>query len=339
MHVFITGIAGFMGSHLADYFLADGHQVSGNDHLRGGERAHVPAGSTFHEVDCCDLEAMKRCLRGVDVVIHCASMAHEGFSVFGPVAVTRDNVMASVTVFTAAIDCGVRRIVYCSSMARYGEGPSPAVPFTEGLPTAPVDPYGIAKVTCESMLRNLAETHGVEWSIVVPHNVFGPRQKYDDPYRNVVAIMANLMLQGRQPFIYGDGEQQRAFSPIGLVTESIARVALHEKAELLLNIGPSDSGLTINALAQKVAGAVGFAPLAPVYVGQRPLEVKRATCDCRKAAAVLDLQHRDPDTDFHHTLDALVAYIRTQGPKAFDYHATLEIDSGQTPATWQRRLM
>ena len=207
-HVFITGIAGFLGSHLADSLLALGHQVSGNDHLGGGYRDNVPEGATFFELDCCDTSGMREATQGVDVIVHAASAAHEGLSVFSPALITRDNMQASASTFSAAASNQVKRVVYCSSMARYGAN---EVPFHEGMSPAPEDPYAISKVAGEALLKNLAETHGFEWVIAIPHNIIGSRQKYDDPFRNVASIMINLMLQGRQPYIYGDGLQKRSF--------------------------------------------------------------------------------------------------------------------------------
>lgn len=96
-----------------------------------------------------------------------------------------------------------------SSMARYG---SQETPFTEDMTPMPQDPYGIAKYASEMLVRNVCYTHGMDFVILVPHNIIGPRQKYDDPFRNVVSIMINRALQGKQPIIYGDGNQMRCFS-------------------------------------------------------------------------------------------------------------------------------
>ena len=115
-----------------------------------------------------------------------------------------------MSIASAAIANGVKRFVYCSSMARYGT--QDVTPFTEDMICKPQDPYGICKYSAENILRCLCEVHGMELVIAVPHNIIGPRQKYDDPYRNVASIMINLMLQRRQPIIYGDGLQQRCFS-------------------------------------------------------------------------------------------------------------------------------
>ena len=95
-------------------------------------------------------------------------------------------------------------------MARYGDHGEKL--FTEDMETRPQDPYGIAKVASENLVKNICDTQGIKWVILVPHNIIGPRQKFDDPFRNVASIMTNRMLRGEQPIIYGDGTQQRCFS-------------------------------------------------------------------------------------------------------------------------------
>ena len=193
MRVFVTGAAGFLGSHLAQAFLSSGNDVVGCDNLIGGELENLPEGIEFETADCCDVKAMKRLIRGVDVVYHCAAVAPEGYSVFAPAIISQHVYQNTAAVLAAAANENVRRFVFCSSMARYGVG---RPPFSEDQPTAPETPYSIAKVAAEMLVANLAETHGFEHVIAVPHNIIGPKQKYDDPYRNVAAIMINRMLQG-----------------------------------------------------------------------------------------------------------------------------------------------
>ena len=175
MKIFITGVAGFLGSHLADLMISQGHKVAGNDNMIGGYTDNVPQDVEFHQVDCCDLENMTKAMEGCDIVYHTAATAYEGLSVFSPVLVTRNIFEASVTTITAAIRNKVKRIVYCSSMARYGHHDE--LPYKESFECRPQDPYGIAKKAGEDVLRNLCETHGVEYVIAVPHNIVGPRQK------------------------------------------------------------------------------------------------------------------------------------------------------------------
>src|SRR5262249_54800032 len=156
--------------------------------------------------DCCDLKEVRKAVDGCQVAYHLAAAPHEGLSVFSPTVVTRNTYLSSVAVFTAACDARVKRVGFTSSMARYRRQ---HFPVHETQPPAPVDPYGIAKVASEKTMQVLCETHGVEYVNIVPHNIYGPRQKYDDPYRNVVAIMMNRLLQRKQPIIYGDGKQRR----------------------------------------------------------------------------------------------------------------------------------
>ena len=209
MNIFITGIAGFLGSNLADFYIKKGFSVSGCDNLVGGDLDNVSSKVNFVQADCEDLSKMKQLTKNIDVVIHAAAYAHEGLSVVSPNIICSNIVNASISVFSAAIQNKVKRIVFCSSIARYGEV---EIPYKENGPVNPSDPYGISKLAAEKILINLCNTYGVEYNIAVPHNIIGIKQKYDDPFRNVASIMINLMLQNRQPIIYGDGKQKRSFS-------------------------------------------------------------------------------------------------------------------------------
>ena len=209
MKVFVSGVAGFLGSHLADAFIHRGHEVVGCDNMIGGDLHNLPEGIQFEEADCGDVEKMKPLLTDVDLVYHCGAIATEGLSVFSPAIIAKHVYENTAGLLAAAASKRVGRFVYCSSMARYGRGNPP---FREDQPAAPVDPYGIAKYAGELLVQNVCDTHGMEYVIAVPHNIIGPKQKYDDPYRNVASIMINRMLQGKQPIIYGDGEQERCFS-------------------------------------------------------------------------------------------------------------------------------
>ncbi len=135
MRIFVTGVAGFLGSHLAEHLLEDGHEVVGCDNLIGGEIINVPPAVEFYQYDCVDRNSIARITKGCDVVFHCAATAYEGLSVFSPALVTRNIVDASASVFSAAIENRVKRIIYCSSMARYGTN---EVPFEEHFEPRPV---------------------------------------------------------------------------------------------------------------------------------------------------------------------------------------------------------
>jgi UDP-glucose 4-epimerase len=330
--VFITGVAGFLGSHLADAMLADGHTVIGIDNLIGGERANVPLGVSFGRVDCTDFTNVKRFSQNCDIVFHCAATAYEGLSVFSPSLISRNIVDASVTVFSAAIANRAKRIVHCSSMARYG---SQVTPFVETMPTRPEDPYGIAKVASEQMLKNLCITHDVDYVIAVPHNIIGPRQKYDDPFRNVASIMMNLMLQKRSPIIYGDGTQQRCFSYIDDCLSCLKTMAYSTEVRgQTINIGPDENPVTINKLYETIANVIGYSG-EPTYMPGRPREVKVAICSSNKARRMLGYK---TTTTLEQGLALMASWMRFRGTKKFNYHLPLEIVTDKTPKTWTDRL-
>ena len=333
MKIFITGVAGFLGSHLADEFLKDGHAVVGCDNLLGGYLDNVPEGVEFHQYDCNYYNSMVKITKDCDVVYHCAATAYEGLSVFSPYVVTKNIVQASVSMITASIANNVKRFVYCSSMARYGT--QDTVPFTEDMIPKPQDPYGIGKLSTELLLRNLSEIHGMEFVIAVPHNIIGPRQKYDDPYRNVASIMINLMLQGRQPIIYSDGEQKRCFS---FVQDDIDILKILATADGIsgevINIGPDDEFVSILHLAQIIADLLDF-DLQPIFKKGRPQEVLLANCSADKARALFNYK---TNVKLEDGLISMIDYIKKRGAKPFKYHLDLEIINDLTPETWKNKL-
>ena len=333
MKVFISGVAGFLGSHLADAYTRSGDQVVGCDNMIGGDLQNLPEGIEFQEADCGDVETMKRLLADVDLVYHCGAIATEGLSVFSPAIIAKHVYQNTAGLLAAAASERVKRFVYCSSMARYGKGDPP---FRESQPAAPEDPYGIAKYAGELLVRNVSETHGMEYVIAVPHNIIGPRQKYDDPYRNVASIMINRMMQGKQPIIYGDGEQRRCFSFVQDCVDPLVKMGTQKDlAGEVINIGPDEETVTINELARILATLIGF-NLDPIYVPSRPREVKDATCSADKARKLLGYKTQ---VSLREGLRSMVDWIREHGPKPFEYHLPIEIDSPLLPDTWKSRLI
>ena len=252
MKVLITGVAGFMGSHLADEFLKRGHSVVGIDNLIGGYYENVPVGVEFYAKDLGDFDSVEKHFHGIDLVVHTACTAYEGLSVFSPALVTRNTSHITTVAVSASIKHGVKKFVHMSSMARYGT--QDTVPFTEDMTPKPQDPYGIAKYGAELLIKNLCETHNMKYVILVPHNIIGPRQKYDDPYRNVASIMINRMLSDKQPIIYGDGSQMRCFSFMQDVINPLMIVCETDVADgQIINIGPDEEFITIKELAEMEA--------------------------------------------------------------------------------------
>ena len=333
MHIFITGIAGFLGSNLAEYYLKKNFKVSGCDNLVGGSLDNIDQNKiNFFKANCEDFEMMKKITKNVDILCHAAAYAHEGLSSFSPVLISSNNVTGSVSVFTAAIVNKVKRIVYCSSMARYG---NIKIPFKEEDELKPVDPYGVSKVAAENILKILSKTHNIEYNIAVPHNIIGPKQKYDDPYRNVVSIMINLMLQKKSPIIYGDGTQKRTFSDIDDCIYCLDKLLTDPQiVSQTVNIGPDEEYISINQLYYLLSNKLKF-NLEPKYLKDRPNEVKEANCSADKARKVLGYK---TSVSLDESLNKIINYIKEKGPKDFQYNYPLEINNEKTPTAWKEKL-
>jgi UDP-glucose 4-epimerase len=332
MHIFITGIAGFLGSNLADYYLNKNFKVSGNDNLVGGDIENVDKRVNFFGIDCENLDSMTKAMKGVEVVCHAAAYAHEGLSSFSPTLICSNNVTGSTSVFTAAIKNNVKRIVFCSSMARYGDI---STPFRETDILNPVDPYGVSKVAAENILIILSKTHNIEYNIAVPHNIIGPKQKYNDPYRNVASIMINLILQNRQPIIYGDGEQKRSFSDIQDCIFCLDKMITDPKIKSqTINIGPDEDFITINKIYALIANKMKFNKAA-INQSERPNEVRYANCSADKARKLLNYK---TSVSLDESLDKLIRFISQRGPKKFKYIYDLEIINDKTPNTWTKKI-
>lgn len=240
----------------------------------------------------------------------------------------------TTTVMSAAVKAGVKKVVHMSSMARYGT--QDVVPFTENLNPRPQDPYGIAKYASELIIKNISDTHGLKYVILVPHNIIGPRQKFDDPFRNVASIMANRILQGKQPIIYGDGNQKRCFSFMQDVIDPLMLACESQVVDgMTVNVGPDEEFITINDLAQRIAKLLDF-KLSPIYLPERPQEVKDANCSANLAR---DLLGYKTSTSLDEGLTQLVEWIKNQGARPFDYHLPIEFITEKTPKTWTEKLL
>lgn len=331
----ITGIAGFLGSYVADRMLNLGWEVVGVDNLAGGTLKNVHKDVTFYNEDCLNIEKMRELSKGCDIVFHAACTAHDGLSVFSPHEITQNTFQNTMSVLSASISNNVKKFVYCSSMSRYGV--QKQTPFTEDMKCNPQVPYAIAKYTSELAIKQLSKVHDFKYLILVPHNIIGPRQKYDDPYRNVASIMINRMLQGKQPIIYGDGNHQRCFSFISDVVDCIEKSITDDSIiNEIINIGPDEEFVTINFLAKTIAKLLNF-DLKPIYVDERPMEVEIATCSSDKARQLLGYETQ---VTLEEGLQQMINYIRKEGTKSFDYGLiNLEINNEKTPKTWKNKLI
>jgi len=257
MRAIVTGAAGFIGSHVAEFLVAAGWEVLAIDDLSGGVRENVPDGASFEQRDCGDeIDGLFSQFRPT-AVYHLAAYAAEGLSHHIPVFNYQNNVVATANVLSAAYRSGAEHFVFTSSIAAYGH-PVDDQPLSESSPCIPCDPYGAAKLACEHHIRAFCQYYGSpSYTIYRPHNVFGPRQNVSDPYRNVVGIFIRCAMLGEPLPIFGDGSQTRSFSHIGAVARSIAEAAWTPEAKNeTFNVG-GDQPMSVLELAKLIAKETG----------------------------------------------------------------------------------
>ncbi len=335
MKIFITGVAGFLGSNVANHMIKLGHTIVGVDNLCGGFLDNVNSKVEFYKQDCIDIERMKEYSKGCDVVFHAACTAHEGVSVFSPYFITQNTFQITMSVLSAAIQNNVKKFVFCSSMARYGY--QEVLPYTEDMVCNPQDPYAIAKYASELVIQRITSLNNMKYVIAVPHNIYGPGQNYRDPYRNVASIMINRMLQGKAPIVYGDGTQTRCFSYIDDVVEAFEKILLRDDLDgEVINVGPDKEFISINELVSILNNILGT-NYETIYMPGRPMEVHKAYCSSDKMRRLLGISSK---VQIHEGLEKLVDFIKTRGAKEFIYdNIPLEINTQITPKTWTRRIV
>ena len=289
--VLVTGAAGFVGSHLTSALVECGYRVYALDDLSGGFRENVDSRACFIPGSITDERLIKAVFaeERFEYIFHLAAYAAEGLSHFIKKFNYENNLIGSVNLINASINYGIKCFIFTSSIAVYG---SNQVPMTEAMVPIPEDPYGIAKLAVEQELRASHEMFGLDYIIFRPHNVYGERQNIGDPYRNVVGIFINQIMQGLPMTIFGDGEQTRAFTYIQDIVPTIANAPLNPCAlNQVFNIG-ADIPHTVNDLAQKVACAMGV-PTNVEYLPARH-EVKHAFSDHGKLQRVFGYNAKFP---------------------------------------------
>lgn len=325
MKVLVTGGAGFIGSHLVDKLINEGHDVSIIDDLSGGKTDNLSDRLKLYSFDCRNEDAMDHIFEREkpEVVFHLAANAAENKAQFSPVDITSRNYDASVKVLKAFIKNGGKRFVYTSSIAVYG---ALQTPFKETDRPEPEDLYGITKYAFEQTLKVMSKVHGFEFVIARPHNVYGPRQNMTDPYRNVMTIWMNAMLKNEPFYIYGDGEQKRCFSYVDDVVNALYKCGFENVSGKTFNIG-SDNVYSLNELADLLGS-----PIPPIHLPDRPQEVKEAISDHTEAKKYLD---------YKESVSLAEGVIRTwkwcqkQGPQKPRY-TELELESNKIPQNWRQ---
>jgi UDP-glucose 4-epimerase len=254
--ILVTGIAGFLGSHVAERLIANGHRVIGLDDLSGGVEANIPPEVHFFAGDICD-EKLVNSIFGhikIDAVVHCAAFASENLSHNCRLHTYRSIVQGSATLINAAVEFSTELFVSMSSIAVYGHQKPP---FYEHLKPEPADPYGAAKLCMELDLKAAHTNFGLNAIVFRPHNIIGTRQSLADLTRNVASIFIRQTLQGKSYTIFGNGLQTRGFSPVSYVAEVIAasidRPATWNRT---YNIG-GDDVITVLELAEMIDQLTG----------------------------------------------------------------------------------
>lgn len=213
MRYLVTGGAGFIGSNTVDELVRRGHAVTVLDDLSAGKEANlakVRQQITFIRGSITDREPVEKACQGADYVIHLAARTSVPRSVKQPLETNQINVDGTLNVLVAARDAGVRRVVFASSSSIYGD--TPTLPKHEGMPPAPISPYGVSKLVGELYGRVFHRTYGLDFVALRYFNVFGPRQDPGSPYSGVLSLFIAAMLNGGDPNVYGDGEQSRDFT-------------------------------------------------------------------------------------------------------------------------------
>lgn len=338
--ILVTGSAGFMGSHLVDSLLDLGHEVHGVDDLSWGYIENVNKQSKFTQLDLQDKQKTENYINGLkpEYVFHLAADATEGRSQFTPINSTQRNYGAYLNLLVPCIRNGMKKMILTSSMSVYGKQ---SAPFSEDMERRPEDIYAISKAAMEHATEILSKVFPFEYTIIRPHNVYGSRQNLADPYRNVIAIFINRILQGKNFFIYGDGNQKRAFSYIDDFTPYIVKAGFDDVANgEIFNIGPVEE-YSINQLADtvlKIFFPDGDIPehLKPQYLPPRPLEVADAWCTAEKAEKLLGYK---TSVSLEEGIRKMVEWAKQVGPMDFHYLDNLELVSDTAPETWTKKLL
>ena len=307
--ILITGVAGLLGSRLADWII-ENHpnvEVHGIDDLSGGYHENINPKVHFNKLDLSKsnygLEAVFDRIRP-DYVFHFAAYAAEGLSPFIRTYNYDNNLRSTAAIVNECIRYNVKRLVFTSTMAVYGYGEGGV--FSEDMKRAPIDPYGIAKMACERDIEVANEQHGLDYCIIRPHNVYGAKQNIWDKYRNVLGIWMYYHMEGQPITIFGDGSQKRAFSYIDDSLEPLWNAAiLPEASKQIVNLGGIHE-YTINEAADILAEVVGGAE--KVYLEKRH-EVHSAIPTYQKSIDVLKFEHK---TDLKEGLTKMWEWAQQQ---------------------------
>jgi UDP-glucose 4-epimerase len=299
--ILVTGGAGFIGSHIADRLVADGHSVIVVDNLSRGHREFVPETAAFHQLDIRDAAVRELIVREKPAVIcHLAAQIDVRQSVADPVADASVNILGTLNVVEGAREAGTRRVIFSSTGgAIYGE--AEVVPTPETYPARPLSPYGSAKLSSEVYLDYYQQVYGLSYAALRFANVYGPRQ---DPHgeAGVVAIFAERMLRGEQPIIHGDGLNTRDYVYVGDVVSAAAHL-IDKDVSGAFNVGTGKE-TTVNEIFRRLRDLTGAA-VEEVHGPAKVGEQRRSALDCARLRSL----GWSPSVDLEEGLRRTVAYF------------------------------
>lgn len=301
----VTGGAGFIGSHIAERLLSTGMETAVIDDLSMGKAEYVPEGARFYRGSILDGWVLKEALRGVDVVFHNAARVSIRDSFEGVCRDAETNVMGTVKLLHACARAGVRKVIYASSMAVYGNG-GDGVLKEKSSPLEPLSPYGTGKLAGERYGMQMSEYHGFDFAALRYFNTFGARQTFT-PYVGVITIFITALLQGRRPVIFGDGAQTRDFIHVEDVAEANVRMMSSPVNRAVINVG-TGRGTRVADIARLLIERINGG-IEPEHAGAPMGEPKDSVAD---VTAMKELLGFTPKTTLADRVDSLIEWNRAR---------------------------
>lgn len=304
----VTGGAGFIGSHIAQRLLSDGHTVHIVDNLATGKRENLDLLQAQHgerlrvfEVSITEGEALPGIFVGADTVFHQAALPSVPRSIANPLETHHNCATGTLNVLIAAREVGVRRVVYAASSSAYGDVEGEYK--VETMPPNPISPYGVAKLAAEYYCQVFTRVYGLETVCLRYFNVFGPHQDPTSQYAAVIPLFITAMLKGQRPTIFGDGTQSRDFTYIdNVVHGNLLASTSPDAAGQVMNLA-TGGRISLLDLVDKLNTLLGT-DITPVLTDDRPGDIKHSRADIEKAIELLDFSPIvDFDTGLKRTLD------------------------------------
>lgn len=302
----VTGGAGFIGCNIVRELLAKGRDVRVLDNFSTGHRKNLEDVASDVEVlegDIRSFHIVQQAMKGVEVVFHQGALPSVPRSIADPITSNDVNVGGTLNILHAAVDAGVRRVVFASSSSIYGN--SPCEVKDEGLPPMPLSPYAVSKLAGEAYFQVFHSIYGLETVALRYFNVFGPFQDPDSPYSAVVPLFIRAFREGRAPCVNGSGEQSRDFTFVANVVHgNLLAADAPDAPGRVINIACHGS-VTVNRLALQIARLVGRPDIVPLHRDARPGDVMHS---CASIALAEKLLGYKPIVSFEEGLARTVSW-------------------------------